>query len=165
MSNVRINGTENCYEVRGIGPPVLLITGVTDDAGHFTDAAALLDTLGLAPAAVFGSSAGAMITLGLLIRHPDLTRGAILHEPGVSALLDNPEQAQNVLATLVTEGMEVLASEQSQRFFVQTAYRLARRLHVPVVQTPGTHTPYLDQPRDLTQVIRPFLRQVSGVPA
>lgn len=196
MSNVRVNGTEIHYEVRGTGPPVLLIT------------------------------------LGLLIRHPDLTRGAILHQPGVSALLDNPEQAQNALAALVTDGMDVggppaamerywrfvagdanrdgleeglrqrmlssaetffgiefpaaaslshlldddalagisvpiqvLASEQSPCFYVQTAYRLARHLHVPVAQTPGTHTPYLDHPRDLTQVIRPFLRQVSGVPA
>ncbi len=29
----------------------------------------------------------------------------------------------------------------------------------------GTHTPYLDHPRELTQAIRPFLRQVSTVPA
>lgn len=60
--------------------------------------------------------------------------------------------------------VQVLASEQSRPFFAQAARRLAERLTVPVSWTPGTHTPYLDHPCELTQAIRPFLRQVSGVP-
>lgn len=65
----------------------------------------------------------------------------------------------------ISAPVQVLASEQSQCFYVQTAYRLARHLQVTMTQTPGTHTPYLDHQGDPTQVIRPFLRQVSGVPA
>src|SRR5258706_12337518 len=39
-----INGIELYYEVRGKGPTVLMISGATGDAGHFTQAAELLAT-------------------------------------------------------------------------------------------------------------------------
>jgi pimeloyl-ACP methyl ester carboxylesterase len=42
MSSVTVNGTELYYEVRGSGPPVLLIMGATGDGGHFD---ALADVL------------------------------------------------------------------------------------------------------------------------
>jgi pimeloyl-ACP methyl ester carboxylesterase len=42
MATVRANGTELYYEVRGSGPPVLLIMGATGDAGHFEVFADLL---------------------------------------------------------------------------------------------------------------------------
>src|SRR5918994_6542557 len=42
------------------------------------DAAALIEASGLAPAAIFGTSGAAIISLDLVIRHPDLLRGAIL---------------------------------------------------------------------------------------
>ena len=97
MPTVSAGSVELYYEVRGTGPPALLIMGATGDAGHlapvaealadeFTaltydrrgnspspppagwratsvdeqadDAAALLGALGLAPAAVFGTSIG-----------------------------------------------------------------------------------------------------------
>jgi pimeloyl-ACP methyl ester carboxylesterase len=45
------------------------------------DAAALLRALDLAPAAVFGTSGGAVILLNLLLRHPEVLRGALVHEP------------------------------------------------------------------------------------
>src|SRR5204863_7993059 len=103
MPIIRVNRTEIYHEVRGTGPPVLLVMGATGDAGHFEkvadlladeftvlsydrrgngrspaphgwtrtsveeqadDAAALLDALGLVPAAVFGTSSGAVFTLG-----------------------------------------------------------------------------------------------------
>ena len=35
MSTVTVNGAELYYEVRGAGPPVLLIMGATGDGGHF----------------------------------------------------------------------------------------------------------------------------------
>jgi pimeloyl-ACP methyl ester carboxylesterase len=35
MSTVIVNGTELYYEIRGAGPPVLLIMGATGDGGHF----------------------------------------------------------------------------------------------------------------------------------
>jgi pimeloyl-ACP methyl ester carboxylesterase len=42
MPNVTVNGTELYYEVRGSGPPVLLIMGATGDGGHFDALADLL---------------------------------------------------------------------------------------------------------------------------
>ena len=42
MPRVTVNGTELYYEIRGAGPPVLLIMGATGDGGHFD---ALADVL------------------------------------------------------------------------------------------------------------------------
>jgi pimeloyl-ACP methyl ester carboxylesterase len=42
MPNVTVNGAELYYEVRGVGPPVLLIMGATGDGGHFDTLADLL---------------------------------------------------------------------------------------------------------------------------
>ena len=110
MALLAVNGAELYHEVRGSGPPVLLIMGFTGDGGHFEtlaelladeftvitydrrgngrsprpagwattspqeqadDAAALLAALDLAPAGVYGSSAGASFALCLTIRHPE----------------------------------------------------------------------------------------------
>src|SRR4028119_1315498 len=48
----------------------------TSTEEHSEDAAALIEALGLAPAAVFGNSAGAIIGLDLSIRRPALAGGA-----------------------------------------------------------------------------------------
>ena len=45
------------------------------------DAAALLDALGVGPAAVVGTSSGGNFALCMLIRHAEAVRGAILHGP------------------------------------------------------------------------------------
>lgn len=45
------------------------------------DTAALVKALGLGQVTVFGTSLGADITIELLLRHPELVRYAILHEP------------------------------------------------------------------------------------
>ena len=42
MPRVVVNGAELYYEVRGTGPPVLLIMGATGDGGHFDALADLL---------------------------------------------------------------------------------------------------------------------------
>jgi pimeloyl-ACP methyl ester carboxylesterase len=144
MPRVTVNGAELYFEIRGTGPPVLLIMGATGDGGHFDkladlladeftvvsydrrgngrspvppgwtttspeeqadDAAALLSALGTGPAAVFGTSAGGNFALCLVIRHPELARGAILHEPGLYALVDDFEAMRAPLRTLVQEAM------------------------------------------------------------
>jgi len=51
------------------------------------DAAALLKATGNAPAVVFGSSSGTLIALDLVLRHPEMVRGAVLHEPSVYTCL------------------------------------------------------------------------------
>ena len=42
MPIVRVNGTEIYHEIRGTGPPALLVMGATGDAGHFDKVAGLL---------------------------------------------------------------------------------------------------------------------------
>jgi pimeloyl-ACP methyl ester carboxylesterase len=146
MPRVVVNGAELYYEVRGTGPPVLLIMGATGDGGHFDaladvladqftvisydrrgngrspvpagwrttsaeeqadDASALLDALGTGPAAVFGTSSGGTFALCLLVRHPDLVRGAILHEPGLYALVDDFDAVRAPVRALVEEAKEI----------------------------------------------------------
>ena len=70
------------------------------------DAAGLIEALGIAPAAVFGNSAGAIIGLDLLIRRPELVRGAILHEPPMTAGMSDPEEVMGAIQRVVEGGMQ-----------------------------------------------------------
>ena len=69
------------------------------------DAAGLLSALELGPAAVFGGSYGAIFGLDLVIRHPELVRGAILHEPPLISVLKKPEETQAAVGAAVEKGM------------------------------------------------------------
>ena len=141
----RANDAELYYEVRGDGPPLLLMMGASGYGGVFRrfaefladeftvitydrrgngqsprpagwnatspeeqadDAAALLAGLGLAPAAIFGTSSAGIFALAALIRHPESVRGAVLHEPALFALFDHPNDVRERLTGLVTEGMK-----------------------------------------------------------
>jgi pimeloyl-ACP methyl ester carboxylesterase len=267
MPSVIVNGTELYYEIRGTGPPVLLIMGSTGDGGHFDafadvladefmvvtydrrgngrspappgwqttspqeqadDAAGLLQALGTGPVAVFSTSSGGNFTLCLLVRHPGWVRGAILHEPGLYALVDDFDAVRAPVRALVQEAMEadgppaaverfwcyvagedgwnrlepalrqrlraaagtlfgvelgtyelylpddaalaaiavpvlLLVSEDGHPFWAEIAARFAQRLGVDVATTPGTHATYHEHPGELADIVRPFLREVSGV--
>lgn len=78
----------------------------TTIAEQADDAAGLIEALELAPAAVWGSSGGAIILLELLVRRPDLLRSAIVHEPPTVSVLDYGEQVMKELEAAVAEGME-----------------------------------------------------------
>jgi pimeloyl-ACP methyl ester carboxylesterase len=145
MPTADVNGIELYHELRGAGPPLLLIMGASGDGGVFDrfadllaeeftvvtydrrgngrsprpvgwettspeeqadDAAALLDALGFAPAAVFGTSSGGIFTLAMLIRRPDAVRAALLHEPALFTLFDDPEAARSTVTETVSAGME-----------------------------------------------------------
>ena len=145
MPTITVNGAELYYEVRGDGPPVLLIMGATGDGGHFDrladrladeftvisydrrgngrspapagwqttspeeqadDAAALLGALETGPAAIFGTSSGGNFALCLLVRRPGWVRGAILHEPGLYALVEDFDTVRAPLRAQVGEAME-----------------------------------------------------------
>jgi pimeloyl-ACP methyl ester carboxylesterase len=69
------------------------------------DAAALLEALGLAPAAVFGTSLAGVIVLCLVLRHPRVVSGAILHEPGFWSLFDDPEEVKRTVGAEIADGM------------------------------------------------------------
>lgn len=78
-----------------------------------TDLAGLIDTLGLAPCHVVGSSFGALIALRLAARHPGLVRSLAVHEPPLLfALVEDIEQLP-VVEELLRIGGEIL--EQVER--------------------------------------------------
>lgn len=60
-------------------------------AAQAADAAELIEALGLAPAIVFGTSAGGNIALELTGQRPDVVRGALIHEPALITLAPDPE--------------------------------------------------------------------------
>src|SRR5829696_5129935 len=70
------------------------------------DAARLIEHLGLAPIAIFGNSVGAIIGLDLVFRHLELVRGAILHEPPMTAGMANPEEVMGAIQQVVEGGMQ-----------------------------------------------------------
>jgi len=158
MPTVDVNGTELYHELRGAGPPLLLIMGATGDGGVFDrfadllaeaftvitydrrgngrsappdgwdttspeeqadDASALLHALDLAPAAVFGTSSGGIFALAMLLRHPQAVRAALLHEPALFALFDDPEKARSTVTEAVTAGMEAGGPPEAFESFIR----------------------------------------------
>jgi pimeloyl-ACP methyl ester carboxylesterase len=144
MTSISANGTELYYELRGDGPSLLLISGATGDAGHWTgvaetlaneytvitydrrgnsrsprplgwtsttvdeqadDAAALLRGLDVAPAIVFGTSAGASIAANLAIRHPEVLRGVVFHEPVFQSGVTDAVEIRARRKTLIEDGI------------------------------------------------------------
>jgi pimeloyl-ACP methyl ester carboxylesterase len=67
------------------------------------DAAGLLRALDLAPAAVFGTSAGGAIALCLALRHPDVVSGVVVHDAPLLSLLESDEVSATV-AGIVGQG-------------------------------------------------------------
>jgi pimeloyl-ACP methyl ester carboxylesterase len=55
------------------------------------DLAELLESIGLGPAHLVGTSYGATISLALAIRRPDLVRGVLAHEPPLLGLVPDPD--------------------------------------------------------------------------
>jgi len=76
------------YDRRGYGasgaPQPYAATTVQEQA---QDAAALLDALDAAPALLLGDGFGALIVLELLVRRPELARGAVLVDPPLHAFV------------------------------------------------------------------------------
>ena len=70
------------------------------------DAAGLIEALELAPAAVVGTSSGAVIGVDLVTRRPEVLRGAILHEPLLKAALAQPEETMGMLQKIIEGGRE-----------------------------------------------------------
>jgi len=84
------------------------------------DAAALVDSLAVGPLAVFGTSSGGNFALWMLTRHPAIVRGAVLHDPGVYAVLDDFDAVRSPLREVVrqsmAEGGPRLAVERSWQY-------------------------------------------------
>ena len=154
------NRTELYYEVRGDGPPLLLIMGasgcgavfgrfaelladdftvvsydrrgngrsprpaawnVTSPEEQADDAAALLAGLGLVPAAIFGTSSAGIFALAAVICRPESVRGAVLHEPALFRLVDNPKDVRDSLTQLIMEAMEAGGPATALERFIRFA--------------------------------------------
>ncbi|NMO90249.1 alpha/beta fold hydrolase [Actinomycetospora sp. TBRC 11914] len=78
------------------------------------DLARLIERHG-GPAVVLGSSSGAIVTLELLVRRPDLVRVAVAHEPPLVGLLEDGDalvaRFDAVLATYRREGAQAAMAE------------------------------------------------------
>jgi pimeloyl-ACP methyl ester carboxylesterase len=85
------------------------------------DAAALLRALGLAPAMVYGNSGGAIIATCLLLRHPDVVGGAILHEPPLLSVLADPDAVMATIQPIVEAGMSRGGPRGAAEAFVRFA--------------------------------------------
>ncbi len=163
-STARVNGADLYHEIRGNGPPLLFIPGMTGDGGMFQhvaerladeftvvtyhrrgnslspppdgwenttideqadDAAGLLHALHLAPAAVFGNSAGSVILLNLMLRHPDTLRGAFIHEATLPPVLANGAEIGAAFQAMVEQGLATSgprgAQEKLCRYFFSDA--------------------------------------------
>lgn len=83
------------------------------------DAAGLVQALGLGPAAVFGTSGGAVILLNLLLRHPEVLRGAIIHEPPMVPVLSNAQEVGAELQSMTEESLASLGPRGTMEMFLR----------------------------------------------
>ena len=84
------------------------------------DAAALLTGLQLAPAVVFGTSAGAGILANLCLRHPELLSGAVFHEPLFPSGVSHPEVVRAGRRALIERGMAMGGSRAATELFLRS---------------------------------------------
>jgi pimeloyl-ACP methyl ester carboxylesterase len=83
-------------------PPRWTTTTIEEQAD---DAAALLRGLGCAPAIALGTSAAASIAADLALRHPDVLRRVVFHEPIFDADLPDAAAVRARRTALIDEGM------------------------------------------------------------
>lgn len=79
------------------------------------DLAALIKGLGIAPAYVVGNSGGSIIALKCAIRHPEVIRALVLHEPPAVKLLEGRGEFADALAGFegrIKPVAELLSSQQ-----------------------------------------------------
>jgi pimeloyl-ACP methyl ester carboxylesterase len=94
------------YDRRGNGrSPVPAGWHTTSPDEQADDAAALLKALGVDRVGVFGTSSGGNFALCLLTRHRGLVRGALLHEPGLYGVLDDPDAVRAPVRAIVSAAM------------------------------------------------------------
>jgi pimeloyl-ACP methyl ester carboxylesterase len=101
-------------------PPGWTATSIDEQAD---DAAGLITALDLAPAIAFGTSGGAVILLNLLLRHPDVLRGAIIHEPPIVSVLPNAAELGALLQRITEEALA--AGGRAERWRHSSAPTLA----------------------------------------
>ncbi|WP_019807907.1 alpha/beta fold hydrolase [Saccharomonospora halophila] len=86
------------------------------------DAAELLRALDLAPALAYGNSSGAIILTNLVLRHADVLRGAIFHEPPYVAVTSTAQAVGTALRSLVEEGMARGGPPAAMELFIRWVF-------------------------------------------
>jgi pimeloyl-ACP methyl ester carboxylesterase len=108
------------YDRRGMSrsprPDGWTATSVDEQAD---DAAALLRTLGLVPAVVAGHSGGASIACGMVARHPESVRHAVIYEPPLLAVVPNGEQIVGGLRATVERAMADGGPRRAMEAFIR----------------------------------------------
>lgn len=84
------------------------------------DAAALLRALNLAPAVIFGTSGGAVILLNLALRHPEVVRGALVHEPPLVSVVPGGNELAVGLKAKTEEVIAKGGPRGAMEFFLRT---------------------------------------------
>lgn len=83
---------------------------------HGDDAAALLEALGAAPAAVMGWSGGGLVALDLASRHPSLVTDLILEEPPYQLAVNPTPDAEEMLGRVLELVRQRQPSEAAEAF-------------------------------------------------
>ena len=121
------------------------------------DLAALIESLGPAPAYVAGNSFGASITLRLAGERPELLRGVIAHEPPLFSLLADDPAVAPILGEVdewmgaVIERIESGEHSRAAEEFMENALALGEWAKLPIEfqQTVMEHAPtFLDEAKD-----------------
>jgi pimeloyl-ACP methyl ester carboxylesterase len=71
------------------------------------------------PTTVFGTSGGAVILLNLLVHHPEVLRGAIVHEPPLVSVLSNAEEVEATLQSMTAEGLANVGPRGTMEMFIR----------------------------------------------
>lgn len=120
------------------------------------DLAALVDVFTGSPALFFGASGGAVTVLELATRHPELVRGAVLHEPPLVSLLGDDVLAGRAAAAFARAGSD--PQRAAQEFFDLSG---AGHLTGPD-DVPPAHTPLPALPSEELEKNRWFLGRMAG---
>jgi pimeloyl-ACP methyl ester carboxylesterase len=83
------------------------------------DAAALIDLLDLAPAIVFGASAGGLIALDLVFRYPQLVRACVLQEPSIFFVLPDSTAELSARRALLAEALRLGGPREALKALVR----------------------------------------------
>jgi len=92
------------------------------------DLAAIIQTMGIAPAHIVGHSYGGAVALNLALRHPELVRTLMLAEPGISGVLGDTSENDAVSKesqAVRAEMKEAFASGDAERIIRTYAARVA----------------------------------------
>jgi pimeloyl-ACP methyl ester carboxylesterase len=122
------------------------------------DLARLLTNLDAGPAAVFGSSGGAVTALALAQTRPELVTTVIAHEPPLQELLDDREPrraaTEHMIATYLSDGPAAAWAE----------FLAAAAIHLPDGEGPGGPIPHAAErdPQEVADERRFFLHELRA---